>query len=423
MYNCFTDNGFTQYVNHSSLLNTPSSGNILDLIFSNDPLAINVDQYHCPIGNSDHATIKFSIYVPTQGSSVFTPSIKQIESEIITDSSIKLPCYDWSSANYQAINQSINMIDWHYIFGYNFTADTLWNAFIDVIWPIIALYVPHKYIQHNKKYRPRQYPKKIRQLLIRKAAIWRQLKKSNTPALLNKYRTLSNLCKLEIINFDTAREEKILSANNLGAFYKFINNKTNNHSGIAPLKTADGTLLTSDLDRANLLNDYFKSVFTKENDITPKFPSRFGTENKGISDINISHQIIKRILSHLKTNAAAGPDGLPPIFFHFTASSLSFPLSLLFRTFLSLRTLPAEWKVSIITPKFKKGAPSNPANYRPIALTCTCCKILETIISQDIMKYLITHNLITKNQHGFIKKHSTSTNLLECLNDWSISLY
>src|SRR6266536_1681599 len=38
------------------------------------------------------------------------------------------------------------------------------------------------------------------------------------------------------------------------------------------------------------------------------------------------------------------------------------------------------------------------------------------------MKYLITHNLITKNQHGFIKKHSTSTNLLKCLNDWSIFL-
>ena len=38
-----------------------------------------------------------------------------------------------------------------------------------------------------------------------------------------------------------------------------------------------------------------------------------------------------------------------------------------------LRSLPQEWKHSILTPKFKKGNPSDPSNYRPIALTCTCC--------------------------------------------------
>ena len=38
------------------------------------------------------------------------------------------------------------------------------------------------------------------------------------------------------------------------------------------------------------------------------------------------------------------------------------------------------------------------------------------------MDYLSTHNLISKHQHAFLKKHSTTTNLLESLHDWSLSL-
>ena len=74
------------------------------------------------------------------------------------------------------------------------------------------------------------------------------------------------------------------------------------------------------------------------------------------------------------------------------------------------------------TAHFKKGSPSDPANYRPISLTCTCCKILESIITSQVLQFLQDHNLITKHQHGFISRHSTSSNLLECINDWTISI-
>jgi hypothetical protein len=57
-----------------------------------------------------------------------------------------------------------------------------------------------------------------------------------------------------------------------------------------------------------------------------------------------------------------------------------------------------------------------------VNLTCTCCKVLETIISNELMQYLSDHKLITPHQHGFLKRHSTTTNLLESINDWTISL-
>ena len=113
---------------------------------------------------------------------------------------------------------------------------------------------------------------------------------------------------------------------------------------------------------------------------------------------------------------------LPSIFFHYTSSSISYPLYLLFRSLIESHSLPSEWRLSIIIPKFKKGSPSDPSNYRPIALTCCCCKILETIIASDILKFLSEHNLLTPEQHGFLKRHSTSTNLLESFNDWTLTL-
>ena len=34
----------------------------------------------------------------------------------------------------------------------------------------------------------------------------------------------------------------------------------------------------------------------------------------------------------------------------------------------------------------------------------------------------LVHNLISKTQHGFLKRYSTTTNVLKSLNDWTLSL-
>ena len=77
----------------------------------------------------------------------------------------------------------------------------------------------------------------------------------------------------------------------------------------------------------------------------------------------------------------------------------------------------------MITPKFKTGSASDVSTYRPIALTCTACKILESLISSTLLDFLHKHNLICKQQHGFLKKHSTTTNLLSSPNDWTLSMH
>ena len=66
-----------------------------------------------------------------------------------------------------------------------------------------------------------------------------------------------------------------------------------------------------------------------------------------------------------------------------------------------------------VTALFKKGSQLKPSNYRPVSLTSVPCKILERIIANNIMRYLVANNILCKEQHGFMKGKSCTTNLLE----------
>ena len=50
------------------------------------------------------------------------------------------------------------------------------------------------------------------------------------------------------------------------------------------------------------------------------------------------------------------------------------------------------------------------------------CKLFEKIVKNHLLTYLEEHSFISKNQHGFLSNHSTTTNLLETLNDWTRAL-
>ena len=55
-------------------------------------------------------------------------------------------------------------------------------------------------------------------------------------------------------------------------------------------------------------------------------------------------------------------------------------------------------------PLFKKGDPSIVGSYRPISLTSTLCKVMETIIKDNLLSHALSNNIINHNQHGFIQE-------------------
>ena len=74
--------------------------------------------------------------------------------------------------------------------------------------------------------------------------------------------------------------------------------------------------------------------------------------------------------------------------------------------------VPLEWKEANIIPLFKKRSRNKSVNYWPVSLTSVICKLLETIIRDHMMDFLVKHKLINPSQHGFLKARSCLTNWL-----------
>jgi len=45
---------------------------------------------------------------------------------------------------------------------------------------------------------------------------------------------------------------------------------------------------------------------------------------------------------------------------------------------------------------------------------------MERIVTSKILDHFYLNNIMSPAQHGFLRRRSTCTNLLECLNDWTV---
>lgn len=70
---------------------------------------------------------------------------------------------------------------------------------------------------------------------------------------------------------------------------------------------------------------------------------------------------------------------------------------------------PYAWKCALITPIPKAGDIRNIENYRPISILPVLSKVFERLVREDI--YPALHQLLSAEQHGFVKSRSTASNL------------
>ena len=87
-------------------------------------------------------------------------------------------------------------------------------------------------------------------------------------------------------------------------------------------------------------------------------------------------------------------------------------LQVIFQKSLDSGKLPHIWKEANVSPIFKKGDKSYPANYRPISLIYVLCKVLEHIVASNLTKHLANSNILFELQHGFSEKRSCETQLV-----------
>jgi len=123
-------NGFLKFINSygfSQCVTEPTrDDHILDLILSTDSGSVCDISTMPPISTSDHNVTVFRL---SNNASEKTDSDSHCY-------------YNWAKAKFTGLNEHLLVIDWNNIFQYCFSVDECWDAFIDIIYKGIEMYVP-----------------------------------------------------------------------------------------------------------------------------------------------------------------------------------------------------------------------------------------------------------------------------------------
>ena len=169
---------------------------------------------------------------------------------------------------------------------------------------------------------------------------------------------------------------------------------------------------------ANILQNQYASVFSDPDsrDIDPD--AKYVKQTDGdtfITDITITKKEMIAAMNELNPNSSA-PDGeIPAKILKSCRESLCTPLIIMWSNSMDKGIIPASLKNQFVAPVFKKGAKTDPANYRPVSLTSHIIKIFERVIRSQLVSYLESNNLISTKQHGFRKGQSTGSQLIHSM--------
>ena len=198
------------------------------------------------------------------------------------------------------------------------------------------------------------------------------------------------------------------------SFWSFVKSLKKDAFGINSLREK-GILKTDTLDKANICNRQFESASTRESDT--EIPSKGTSPFTPMGEITVDPKGVLKLLNNLNIHKASGPDGLSARVLKECSSEISPMLALIYNESLAQGTVPDDWRQANVAPVFKTGEKYNAAYYRPVSLTCICCKTLEHIIVSNINKHLAFESILADCQHGFRSQRSCETQLVQFYHD------
>ena len=393
---CMQDNFLEQVVDK------PTRGeNFLDLILCSDSNFVQNLTVGEPFVTSDHHIIRFDLIVS-----------KNKELGIV-------PGYNYFKADYDKIRDHATKRNWDLVVDGN-SVEESWNKIKTELINLRDEFVPKNKKRKNKC---KWVTKRVVTFRRAKKKAWNNYVKSGKNFNLYKKYVVKLKDSVQVNN--KAKEEfELKLARNIKqdskSFYSYIRSKQRCKEVVGPLKDDLGNVINDDKLTADVLNNYFVSVFTNE-DLTnvpdPDQVFRGYNVSDALNNIEINETVVYKKLTELNVNKSAGVDDLHPKLLYELRDVLTKPLARLFSLSCESGIIPQDWRDANITSLFKKGSRSTPENYRPISLTSVIGKILESIVKDHMVNHLETNNLLRDSQHGFRKGRSCLTNLLDFMEE------
>ncbi|CAM4584956.1 unnamed protein product [Lepidochelys kempii] len=232
-----------------------------------------------------------------------------------------------------------------------------------------------------------------------------------------EYKNIARACRSEIrkakshLELQLARDVK----SNKKDFFSYVSNKKKVKESLGPLLNEGGNLVTEDVEKANVLNAFFASNFTKK--VSSQTAALGNTAWGGGDQPSVKNEVVQDYLEKLDEHKSMGPDALHPRVLKELVDVIAEPLAIIFENSWQVGEVPDDWRMDNVVPIFKKGKKEDPGNYRPVSLTSVPEKIMEQVLKESILKHLDERKVIRNSHHVFTKGRSCLTNLIAFYNE------
>ena len=151
-------------------------------------------------------------------------------------------------------------------------------------------------------------------------------------------------------------------------------------------------------------------------------PNTGTTKYSVLLDITVCETGMRKLIEAVKLYKTTGPDAIPATLLKDYAAEIAPVLTLIYQVSLDQGTVPVDWKHAWVILVYKKGDRGSPSNYRPISLTSISCKTMH-IIHSNFMDHLENLSILIDYQHGFRKRRSCESELIQTVDDLAKGLH
>ncbi|GFU36522.1 probable RNA-directed DNA polymerase from transposon X-element [Trichonephila clavipes] len=188
-----------------------------------------------------------------------------------------------------------------------------------------------------------------------------------------------------------------------------------------PLKGAFGSIAVAPIEKAEVIADSLQKQIEPNTDVENLIFSahiqrkvqRFLDSPTCMDLEKTSPCELQGFIKNLKPNKYSGIDLITNRILKNLPTKCIIFIALLFNMLLENCYFPKSWRMAVVIAILKPNSDDfNPQNYRPISLLSSLSKAYEFVILNRLNQHCLARNIIIPEQHGFVTKCSTVTQLL-----------
>ncbi|KAI8516278.1 hypothetical protein Bbelb_048590 [Branchiostoma belcheri] len=299
------------FLHQHNLTPSNSSGNLLDLVFSNFPESLSAINEVPTVFDTDHAILEFMIKCKSQ-----------------PKRGISRKVFNFKAADWEGLRSDQSLSDLEEEMGKHSDIDSAWQTWRSTVQAAMVKYIPSRQLKNSST--PPWVDSEVRHVRHKKYTAWKKAKRTDKPVHWAKFRKLRNKLK----NILSSKYRNFLDGLSSSLqespkrFWSFVRAKAKAKSLPSVVKN-DGSIAQSAKEKANIFNQYFYSTFSPVDRNTSK-PDIDIVSVDALSNLQFSVDVVQDVLASLDITKAVGPDNISPLILRKCADILAPSLTQLF---------------------------------------------------------------------------------------------